>query len=96
MNLLGGVYSVLLPGLGQLYQHRVGRSAFHFLLFAAFAAYGPTQRYLPVIAMASGAEAYRAAGTESPQPTLRTTLFAAAGLVGFLAWFGLAVGRWIL
>lgn len=96
---LPAVYSVLLPGLGQLYQHRARRAVLIFGLFIGMSYFAPTQGWLPLAALTAGVDSLRiqaSVNRVAEGSRIRRYLFVSVGLVAFLSWFGLAAGRWIL
>lgn len=85
-----GIFSFLLPGLGQLYNQDFVKAALFFTAFAVALFFQESHFFLPILACGAGADAFRS-GQEEPENGRRRSLYAAVGMVGVLAWMGVFV-----
>jgi hypothetical protein len=85
-----GGLSVLLPGLGHVYSGFGLRGILWFAVFAAGLSFEISRRWVPVISILAGLDAFRLPGRESVgDATWRKFVFFSVGLVMFFGWFTL-------
>jgi hypothetical protein len=86
-NIRAAVFSFLLPGLGHLYQHRVGRALSLFAAFTLLLMMEKTRVLIPILALGSSWDALRfGLSFREMAGRLRIGVFTIVAVVAFLAW----------
>ena len=89
---LAAVLSVMLPGLGQLYQGLPVTAFAAYFIFLSVLTTPSLQGFAPVVAIGAGVDALRRGAEQGPRNARRDYLYSAVGIAGFIGWFLLAAG----